>query len=229
MCPACGGKLDARRASASVEGARGARGDPHRVRDRARRPGVLHAGAAKETSDPALQELFAKFAEMEKEHMATLSRRYHAEIPVPSPEFQVDARRDLRGHPEPPRGPGEPVPHRDRVRGARGEVLHRARRADARPARPSASSTRSSPPRSASTSRSSRPSSSAGSWASRGSCSLPRVVSEHARGPVERPGLSLFARRRLVAACFNRGTPEQGSIGSEHSLTKVLVHRHGRT
>src|SRR5262249_35063544 len=37
-----------------------------------------------------LKALFQKFSEMEREHMATLSRRYHAEIPQPSDAFKVD-------------------------------------------------------------------------------------------------------------------------------------------
>ena len=37
-----------------------------------------------------LQDLFSRFAEMEKEHMQTLSRRYHADLPAPSADFQID-------------------------------------------------------------------------------------------------------------------------------------------
>jgi rubrerythrin len=50
---------------------------------------AFYTNAAKETSEPALQELFAKFAGMEAEHMATLSRRYHLAPQVPSSEFKV--------------------------------------------------------------------------------------------------------------------------------------------
>jgi rubrerythrin len=50
---------------------------------------AFYRRAATETPDPALRELFESLAEMEQEHMATLSRRYHADVPAPSPEFQV--------------------------------------------------------------------------------------------------------------------------------------------
>jgi glutamate synthase (NADPH) small chain len=88
MCPACGGKLgmlDARQFddAAALEAIR--------VAFEIELGGMaFYARAAKETSDPALQRLFGKFAEMEKEHMATLSRRYHAEVPAPSQDFKVE-------------------------------------------------------------------------------------------------------------------------------------------
>jgi len=46
--------------------------------------------AARDTTDPTLRALFQKFAAMETEHMATLSRRYHAEVPAPSPDFKIE-------------------------------------------------------------------------------------------------------------------------------------------
>ena len=46
--------------------------------------------AAKEARDPVLQELFGRFAAMEQEHMETLSRRYHADMPKPADDFQID-------------------------------------------------------------------------------------------------------------------------------------------
>jgi homotetrameric NADPH-dependent glutamate synthase len=51
---------------------------------------AFYTHAARESSDPALRALFGKFAQMEKEHMATLSRRYHAEVPLPSNEFKIE-------------------------------------------------------------------------------------------------------------------------------------------
>lgn len=39
-------------------------------------------GAARDTPDPVLQELFHRFAAMEAEHMAILSERYHADTSV---------------------------------------------------------------------------------------------------------------------------------------------------
>jgi rubrerythrin len=61
--------------------------------------------AAKETSDPTLTELFGKFAEMEKEHMATLSRRYHADVPAPTQDFKVDRAAIYAGIPNKPEDP----------------------------------------------------------------------------------------------------------------------------
>jgi len=87
MCPACGGKLAALERG-KVEDA--AAQDAIRVAFEIELGGMaFYNRAAKETSDPTLTELFGKFAEMEKEHMATLSRRYHAEVPAPSSDFQV--------------------------------------------------------------------------------------------------------------------------------------------
>ena len=51
---------------------------------------AFYSRAAKESPDAALRELFGRFAEMEKEHMVTLSKRYHAELPAPSEDFQLD-------------------------------------------------------------------------------------------------------------------------------------------
>ena len=51
---------------------------------------AFYARAAAQTSDATLRELFGRFAEMEQEHMRTLARRYHAELPAPSADFQLD-------------------------------------------------------------------------------------------------------------------------------------------
>jgi glutamate synthase (NADPH) small chain len=51
---------------------------------------AFYARAAIEAKEPPLRELFEKFARMETEHMATLSRRYHAEVPAPSPDFTIE-------------------------------------------------------------------------------------------------------------------------------------------
>ncbi len=88
MCPACGGKLQVR--------------DPRKVEEAAALDAIriafeielggmaFYTRAAKEASDPVLQALFAKFTDMEKEHMATLSRRYHAAVPAPTQDFKLD-------------------------------------------------------------------------------------------------------------------------------------------
>jgi acyl-coenzyme A synthetase/AMP-(fatty) acid ligase/rubrerythrin len=51
---------------------------------------AFYQRAAAESRDPALRDLFGRFALMEGEHMETLSRRYHIEVPPPSPEFRVE-------------------------------------------------------------------------------------------------------------------------------------------
>jgi rubrerythrin len=51
---------------------------------------AFYERAAREAQEPALQELFGRFAAMEQEHMATLSRRYHATLPAPAADFQID-------------------------------------------------------------------------------------------------------------------------------------------
>ena len=51
---------------------------------------AFYQRAANESKDPALRELFGRFAGMEKEHMETLSRRYHADLPQAGGEFQID-------------------------------------------------------------------------------------------------------------------------------------------
>jgi rubrerythrin len=51
---------------------------------------AFYQRASTDAKDPELKELFGRFAEMEKEHMTTLSKRYHAELPKPSDDFQVD-------------------------------------------------------------------------------------------------------------------------------------------
>jgi rubrerythrin len=51
---------------------------------------AFYRRAAREAGDPVLQDLFTRLAEMEDMHMATLSRRYHAELPAPSEDFEID-------------------------------------------------------------------------------------------------------------------------------------------
>jgi rubrerythrin len=103
MCPACGGKLavlDSRKLdeASALEAIR--------IAFEIELGGMaFYTRAAKEANDPILQELFAKFAGMEKEHMATLSRRYHAEVPAPSAEFQVDRAAVYAGIPNKPEDP----------------------------------------------------------------------------------------------------------------------------
>jgi homotetrameric NADPH-dependent glutamate synthase len=103
MCPACGGKLavlDPRK----IEDARAL--DAIRIAFEIELGGqAFYTRAAREASDPHLRELFEKFAGMEREHMATLSRRYHAQVPAPSQEFKVDRAAVYAGIPNRPDDP----------------------------------------------------------------------------------------------------------------------------
>jgi rubrerythrin len=51
---------------------------------------AFYARASRDATEPALRELFSRFAAMEKEHMEILSRRYHADLPVAAEDFQLD-------------------------------------------------------------------------------------------------------------------------------------------
>jgi glutamate synthase (NADPH) small chain len=88
MCPACGGKLEVMDAR-KIEGASALHAV--RVAFEIELGGMaFYERAAKETGEAVLKELFAKFAAMEREHMATLSHRYHADVPTPSRDFQIE-------------------------------------------------------------------------------------------------------------------------------------------
>lgn len=87
-CPQCGGKLavQAERSPMhgdAIEGIRmayeielGGRG--------------FYQRAAAESRDPALSDLFSRFAIMEGEHMETLARRYHIDVPEKSPSMRIE-------------------------------------------------------------------------------------------------------------------------------------------
>ena len=166
MCPHCGGKLAVLERGQRSTTPAALDADPHGLRDRAGRPGLLRAAAAR-VADPVLRELFGRFAAMENEHMETLSRRYHVTVPNPADGFQVDRAAVYAGIERPDRCSGHPVPHRHRLRAARRGLLHRTHARRTRRIRPSSSSTASWPPKKSSTWRCSKPSCSAGSRASR--------------------------------------------------------------
>jgi acyl-coenzyme A synthetase/AMP-(fatty) acid ligase/rubrerythrin len=102
-CPYCGGKLevlDARRfdEAAALEGIRMA----FEIELGGR---AFYQRAAAESDDPALRVLFARFALMEGEHMETLSRRYHIDVPTPSQLFRVEVAAvfaDVKSRPQDP-------------------------------------------------------------------------------------------------------------------------------
>jgi rubrerythrin len=102
-CPHCGGKLTS--AVVRKPDDRGAL-EAIRIAFEIELGGMaFYARAAREAAEPALQELFGRFAEMEKEHMATLSRRYHMEIPAPDPRFFVERAAIYAGLPNRPDDP----------------------------------------------------------------------------------------------------------------------------
>ncbi len=88
MCPHCKGKLELLERGA-IEG--------DEAMDAVRKAFEIELGghafyerASRDARDEELRELFGRFAEMEKEHMQTLSKRYHADLPAPSADFQLD-------------------------------------------------------------------------------------------------------------------------------------------
>ncbi len=88
MCPYCGGRLKAleRPGIGDESGIKAIR-----LAFEIELGGLeFYAQASRQTADPALKELFGKFAGMEREHMETLSRRYHAGIPERSSDFRID-------------------------------------------------------------------------------------------------------------------------------------------
>jgi rubrerythrin len=88
MCPHCKGRLELLERGA-IEG--DAALDAVRKAFEIELGGhAFYARAARDAKEPALRELFSRFAAMEKEHMETLSRRYHAELPDAGEDFQLD-------------------------------------------------------------------------------------------------------------------------------------------
>jgi rubrerythrin len=88
MCPACGGKLEV---IAGLNAADAAALEAVRVAFEIELGGMaFYEKAQFEAKDGEMKRLFAKMAEMERGHMATLVRRYHAEVPAPSPTFKTD-------------------------------------------------------------------------------------------------------------------------------------------
>jgi rubrerythrin len=88
LCPYCKGRLELLDRDAIV-------GD--RALEAIRKAFEIELGghafyqrASRDAKDPLLTDLFARFAAMEQEHMATLSKRYHADLPAPSVDYQID-------------------------------------------------------------------------------------------------------------------------------------------
>jgi acyl-coenzyme A synthetase/AMP-(fatty) acid ligase len=88
LCPHCAGRL--RRVDAPLHGAgRAAAIEGVRMAFEIELGGrAYYQRAAAETTDRELQQLFGRFALMEGEHVETLTRRYHLDVPPPSPALR---------------------------------------------------------------------------------------------------------------------------------------------
>jgi len=87
-CPDCGGALESSDLSSiaespTLEGVRMA----FEIELGGR---AFYQRAAADSDDPTLRDLFGRFAVMEGVHMETLARRYHIDVPAPSPAFRVE-------------------------------------------------------------------------------------------------------------------------------------------
>lgn len=88
MCPHCGGQLKMlERAGISDEAGLNAIRTAFQIELGGK---AFYERAAERVADPVLKALFSKFSEMEHEHMDTLSRRYHVQVPDPADGFRVD-------------------------------------------------------------------------------------------------------------------------------------------
>lgn len=102
LCPHCAGplrRLDApARRAAAIEGVRMA----FEIELGGR---AYYQCAAAETADRELQQLFGRFALMEGEHMETLTRRYHLDVPPPSPAMRREVAAIYAGVDDRPQDP----------------------------------------------------------------------------------------------------------------------------
>jgi acyl-coenzyme A synthetase/AMP-(fatty) acid ligase/rubrerythrin len=90
-CPQCGGTLAMRDAAAGAVGADEAALAAIRTAFEIELGGrAFYQRAAADCTDETLRALFRRFAVMEGEHMETLARRYHIDIPDAPAEFRLD-------------------------------------------------------------------------------------------------------------------------------------------
>jgi acyl-coenzyme A synthetase/AMP-(fatty) acid ligase/rubrerythrin len=89
-CPHCGGELEVR-GQDSAQPADDAALTAVRIAFEIELGGrAFYQRAAADSDDEELRALFGRFAIMEGEHMETLSRRYHIEVPEPSEPFRLE-------------------------------------------------------------------------------------------------------------------------------------------
>lgn len=103
-CPSCGGGLSLL-AERSVEDAAALAGI--RTAFEIELGGqAFYTRAAASTGDADMRALFERFAAMEREHMATLTRRYHVDVPPQAPTFDVELAAIFGGVSSRPEDPG---------------------------------------------------------------------------------------------------------------------------
>jgi rubrerythrin len=103
QCPSCGGKL-APLGDRSIADAKAL--EAVRTAFEIELGGMaFYKRAAAEAKDPQLQALFGKFAEMEKEHMQTLSSRYHVDVAAATDGFKTERAAIYAGIPNDPQDP----------------------------------------------------------------------------------------------------------------------------
>jgi rubrerythrin len=103
MCPHCKGRLELVEGDAALDDA--ALQAVRKAFEIELGGHAFYARAAAESPEPALRELFGRFAEMEQEHMETLKKRYHASVPPEGGALQIDRAAIFAGverHPEDP-------------------------------------------------------------------------------------------------------------------------------
>ncbi|GMV47133.1 MAG: hypothetical protein AMXMBFR66_25310 [Pseudomonadota bacterium] len=88
MCPHCKGRLELLERAALADDA--ALAAVRKAFEIELGGHAFYARAALQSADATLRDLFGRFAAMEQEHMRTLARRYHAELPQPSADFELD-------------------------------------------------------------------------------------------------------------------------------------------
>jgi rubrerythrin len=102
-CPACGGTLERIEERGRADGSAL---EPIRMAFEIELGGLaFYERAAREAGDGELEALFGKFAAMEREHMATLSRRYHVDPPPPAAGFRLEIAALYAGVPHRPEDP----------------------------------------------------------------------------------------------------------------------------
>ena len=105
-CPQCGGALQLCEGERAVPG--GAALHAVRMAFEIELGGrAFYQRAAADSTDPALRQLFGRFAVMEGEHMETLARRYHVDAPDPSPEWRLETAAVFAGIGSTPHDPGQ--------------------------------------------------------------------------------------------------------------------------